>query len=575
MKDLTKTRPNFSGFIFTGLLKNKTKMASVVSAAAIKHFTLMLCTILAAALLIFFFLIIKPLVFLPADILTFAETAFVENIIKLNIGEQLYTDPSDSNSIVYNPAAFLVTYIIALVTGQTKSVVGLRIIQIGFIAGTTLIAAVCAFKIHRLAFPKHIIRFQKTWKVFVFLSLFLVATAPYSNKFVYALHVDAFALLVSLICFWALLRYVEDESTGNLVLLSVLPAIGFLTKQSLIAWIAVIFVFLLFRHPKNFRRLGTFLLLSLGLTAIAFGICYAVWGDNYVFWTYQVLAARKEIVFSPDIPSISITRIADHLIRVWQELFIGIIGCWFLLKHKQNFSRLGAVSAAWLVLVASQAFSSGSAWGSLYHFGPGVLIGAVFIFAALPYIWDRNDKTEPKNPREIKTVMRMFVMAGGVVAMFLAWNVMPTGEKSHPRFVKNFQANPDVNRYIGEIEKEFEGLRTEKVLLGIGSWIYLQKDVLQKDRAISLADQPPGGIYENFDVTIGRIRSKTYDKILLQDYHSPYFFYEWGAWEKPTGFRKAVEENYIEIKTIKPLESSAGSSQISISDPVSVFVPRE
>ena len=576
MKEFTKSQIGSSHFFLPNLSKSKTKLFSTIASVPIEHINLILCTFLAAALLTFFLLIIKPLLFLPADILMFAETDFVGNIIKLNIGEPLYTNPSDSNSIVYNPAAFIVTYVIAFLTGQTKSVVGLRLIQIGFITCATLIATISTFKLQKLAFPDFKIRYKKTWAVFIFLSLFLAATAPTTNKFVYTLHVDAFSLLISMICFWALIHYAENESTKNLIFLSILPAVGFLTKQSLVVWIFVIFAFLFFNNPKNLKRLGVFLLLSISFTLISFGACYAIWGDNYIFWTYEVLASRNAIVISPDLPSISITRIFDHIIRVWQELFIGIIGCWLLLKHKNNFYKLGGFSIAWLILIASQAYSSGSGWGTLYHFGPGVLIGAIFLFAAFPRIWEMSDLKNSAISPQIQNWMRMLVMSSAVVAIFIAWGVMPTGDRNEPRYLKKLQANTDVNRYVSDIEKEFENVRPEKILIGVGNWMYLKNDILQKDRAISLADQPPGGIYENFDVTVGRIRNKTYEKLLLQDFHSPYFFYEWEAWAKPTGFKDAVLENYVEVRIIKsPQESPLVSSQILLSGPVSVFLPRE
>lgn len=554
---------------------DKSRIMSIRSALSVSYFSLILCCALAAALVLFFLLIIKPLVFLRADILMWEETDFVGNMIKLNIGTPLYTAPSDSNSLIYNPAAFLLTYAIAWILGQTKSVVAFRVIQLGYVVVAAVIATVCSRKLYHLAFPERTIRFNKTWTTFTFLALFLAATAPNSNKFVYSLHVDALSLLVSIICFWTMLRYAENESLKNLFIMAVCPTLGFLTKQFLISWIAVMFVFLLFQHPKNFKRLGLFVLVSGGFILIAVVTCYMIWGDNYLFWTFKVMGGvRKQIVFTPDTYSISLARSIDHLVRVWPEIFVGVIGCWLLI-NTQNLRRIGSLIVAWLVLVASETFSSGAGWNTLYHFGPGVLIGAVFMFTALPQIWASKDEKSDAELAIIHKWARAFVMIGAVAAIFTAWHVMPTGDKNEARYLRGIQSSQDVNRYITDIEREFDGIEIDKVLLGVGNWIYLHHDVLQKDRAVSLADQPAGGIYENFDVTVERIRNRTYQKILVQDFNSPFFLYEWSDWPRPSGFRDALLENYVEVKTIEPPKGTPSlSSQIMNSGPISVFVQR-
>ena len=540
---------------------------------SIDYFALVLCCFLAIALVVFFILVIKPLVFLPADILMWEETDFVGNMIKFNIGAPLYTAPSDSNSLIYNPAAFLLTYAIAWLIGQTKSIAVFRLIQIGFVVCAAIIATNCTNKLRRLAFPELTTRYAKTWTVFTFFGLFLAATAPDSNKFVYVLHVDALSLLVSIFSFWMMLRYAENENVKNLLLMAICPTIGFLTKQFLISWIGVMFIFLLIQHPKNFKRIGLFLGLSGLLVAIVYGICYLIWGDNYIFWAYEVMGGpRKQIVFSPDGHSISLSRGIDHLLRIWLDIFVGVIGIWLLIR-KGEIRRFGALAVAWIVLVASEAVSSGAGWSVLYHFGPGVVVGGIFMFAALPQFWEI--KVENDSYSIIKKWAHAIVMIVAVIAIFTAWKVMPTGDKNEARYIRATQLSSDVNRYIADIEREFEGLPTDKVLLGVGSWVYLRDDVLQKDRAVSLADQPYSGNYKNFDVTVERIRNKTYQKILVHDFDSPFFLYEWHDWAKPSGFKNALIENYVEIKRIEAPEGNPSPSlRILNSGPVSVFVPR-
>lgn len=550
-------------------------LSAVVSAITVDRLALMFCCCIALALFVFFLSSIKPLVFLRADILMWEETDFVSNIIKMNIGAPLYTAPSDSNSLIYNPLAFLVTYAIAWPLDLTKSVAGLRSVQLFYVGLSALLATFASRRLFRFAFPDREVRLASLWFVLTFLSMVLVATSPHVNRFVYTLHVDALSLLVSTISFWMMLRYAENKSIGNLILMSICPAIGFLTKQFLVSWIGVMLVFLLFIDLKNIRRLALFLVLSCGFVLLAFGACYAMWGDNFIFWTFQVMGGeRKAIVFSPDSYSISIVRGMDHIVRAWPEIFVGVLGGWFLLRWG-DASKVGPFVAAWIALIASEALSSGAGWSVLYHFGPGVVIGAALFFSALPAVWQKVAEGESSLPQFIRPWVNGALLTASVMAIFMAWHVVPSGDKNSPRYIRGKSDFKDVDRYVAEIEREFEGTSTEKVLLGVGSWIYLRDGVLQKDRAVALADQPFGEIYENFDVTVGRLRNKTYEKILMQDFHSPYFLYEWSDWSRPSGFRDVLQENYVEVKTIEPPKGSATLPfQILNAGPVSVFVRR-
>jgi hypothetical protein len=97
-----------------------------------------------------------------------------------------------------------------------------------------------------------------------------------------------------------------------------------------------------------------------------------------------------------------------------------------------------------------------------------------------------------------------------------------------------------------------------------------------KDRAISLADQPPGGIYQNMDVMVNRINLKVYKKILFRDFHSPYFLYDWSTWSKSSGIRDAILKNYFEARIIPGAEGdNFAPPRIAHTGPISVFLPLE
>jgi hypothetical protein len=255
------------------------------------------------------------------------------------------------------------------------------------------------------------------------------------------------------------------------------------------------------------------------------------------------------------------------------EILPGIIGGWLILRDR-NIRNLGALWFGWLMLIATEVFSSGAGWGVLYHFGPGVLIGTVWLCAAFWRLWPSTvTSTEAEFPRLIG-LARPLAAAAAVFTVFAVLHVLPTSDRSEARYWQRYPS-ADVYRYISDIEREFDGFRIERVLLDVGNWIYLRHSYLAKDRAVSLADQAPSGIYRNFAPLLEHIRSRSYDKILMRDLHSPFFLYDWDGWPKSSGVRKALMEYYTEVRTIPaPNGDNLLPPIIMHTGPVSVLVPK-
>jgi hypothetical protein len=568
---LTNTRPRISVSEQRDITEARTSIFSL------PYLSLIACLGLSIVLVFFFFLLIKPLVTLPADLLMWEETNFVGDIIKIRIGAPLYTTPGDSNSLIYTPLAPLLTYVISWLINLPTSITAWRLIQIGFAVCAALLATSCSQTLRRLAAPEYRLDFPKTFVAFAFLMLFLAATAPQTNSFVYCLHVDALALLISMLAFWSMLRYLKAPSLRGIALMAVWPAIGYLTKQFLISWAVVMFVFLLLHNYRDIKRLALLFVLTSTCIAVAIGGCYLLWGDAFVFWTFKLMGSRNKIVLWPDSPNISILRMVDHLLRVWPEVVIGVVGGILVLQYRrQNIRELGPLWAAWLTLILSEVFSSGAGWSTLYHFGPGVLIGTVWLIVALPLYWPRRADTGSGTvyPRLVYSAKSLIAIAA-VLTVMLVLHVVPTSTRSEARYWGRLRQPSDVNRYVNDVESEFEGLPPDKVLLDIGNWVYLRHSVLQKDRAISLADQIPANINENMDIFVSRIRQRAYAKILVHDFDSPFFIYDWHDWPRSSGVRQALREHYQEVRTIPAPDDKELLTPGALVGPVTVLVPRQ
>ena len=214
------------------------------------YLALLACLLSAIALVAFYVRVVRPYVEFPADLLMWSESSFVGDIIKLRIGAPLYGDPADGTALIYTPGAPLLTYAIARPLGLTQSISGMRWIQLSLTALAAVVATLCTRDLFRIAFPRRDPPFPKTWLLLSLFTLCLAAVSPQVNRYAHALHADALALLVSMVTFWFVLRHMRKPTVVSVLVLALCPAVGFFTKQLLVAWGPILFVFLFFSAPR-------------------------------------------------------------------------------------------------------------------------------------------------------------------------------------------------------------------------------------------------------------------------------------------------------------------------------------
>ena len=516
---------------------------------------------------------VTPYVRFPADVLMWAESDFVGTIIKLRTGQPLYGLPQDSNSIIYTPGPAILTYLIASVLGNSASIPVLRAIQLGYVGCAVLLATRCTTLLRRLVFPSRRFSFPVLWSMLTILLLALAATSPNVNRYVHNLHSDALALLVSTLAFWVVLNYVRRPDWPWLIALVFVPAVGYFTKQFLVSWFGVIFTVLACRSDRRWPHLVAFVVLSIALVGATIAACVYLWGDNFRFWTFEIMGGsrRRLTLASPD--SIGLIRSADHLLRAWPELLIGLIGG-VLALHARPTKSVRLLWFGWILLVGSEALSSGAGWAVLYHFGPAVMIGMVWLLAALPIYWSVMTRAFPVAYRGIAVFTAPIGGLLVVVTLLIALRAMVTLDEQSAR---SPQPRPGSGSYaqVSAIEREVEGLDPSKVLLDTGNWMYLSNGYLAKDRVVALADQPVAGIYRNFEPLLQRIYRREYDKILLHNFDTDLFLYDWPYWRRSSGVRQALADNYTEARVIPGMGAAADlPPSIMFRGAVSVLVPK-
>lgn len=520
---------------------------------------------LAVALVAFYVRLIVPYLGFPADLIMWGETDFVGNIIRLRGGHPMYSPVEDINSSTYPPVAAILTYWITVLLGLPVDVPTLRYVQMGYVVLASIVGLFC-WRMLRLHLGYARVNHSVAWSVFVLLVLFLAATSPDTGHWIHALHTDGLSSLWSVVTFASLLWYLARPNLARLLLLAVMPALGFAIKQYLLIWAPIAFFTLLIDDPRQLRRLLVLFGVTTGCSLLVVVTGYALWGRDYIFWVFEVIGGqRSRIGFSAGGYELSVPRAADHLLRAWAPLSFGFIGGWLVLQRSGE-RRASALWLPWLLLIGAEAMTSGTGWGAMYHFGPGVLVGSVWLLAVLPEFWPEAHGAQPR-------ILRSGWGFAAILGIFLALEAVPSGDRAHQRYwARSFPAGGV--EYAARIEAEFQGYDPADVLMDWGNWVYLRSNHLALDRAISMWDFPTVGRYDLIEPFLERIRAQRYKKILVHRYQERGFDYDWGNLERPTGVRAALQEHYQEERVLPGLEGTQFGPEIMFGGPVHVLVPK-
>jgi hypothetical protein len=476
----------------------------------------------------------------PADILIWAETDFVNDILKLRAGGPLFTAPADNSSINYPPGAPVLTYLIAWLAGCPTSLTAYRLIQVGFTLLAALAAVACT---RRLAGEPT----GPGWVAVWLPCLFLVASNSLTNPHVQHLHNDALAQLISILAYWVLIEYALAPRRWLLMPMILIPVAGLLVRQNLLIWGGLYAVHLAgFARPRSLRRGVLYSLATGGIAAAVLLTGYALEGEAFWYWMFFPLGHR----------AIEPARSVQHLLECWPYLSLGLIGGGVLLRGERFQPLLGAW-VIWPVLLLSQAYISGCGW-TRHHLGPGCLIAAIWFAAALPRLTAQLFPSRP-GPMPWEDWRRCGFLLAATPLAFFGLGAFPLPLPSLPS---------DALRYVREIEDQFDGLPTDRVLLDLGSWVYVADGVIMRDRASTIATQRYLGVGD-VSAMLERIQQRYYRKILVRRLHERDCHYEHAAWPAPAGLRQALLRHYRETGQIRAVANDArfGFGTIHVLEP--------
>lgn len=484
---------------------------------------------------------------LRADLLSFAESPFVTDIIKLRLGQPIYTPVGDNNAYPYTPGAPILTYLLARIVSDGTAIPVLRLVQFGYVVLASGVAAATVPILVRLAgvaAPHRVVLVAAAWPL-----LFLVCLDPTFNPYVHSLHNDGLALLVSLTCFLVAALHAREPRPWHPAAMAVLPAVGFVVKQNQVMWLGLFAIYLFVDGRTRLRRIVALAAVTAGVVALTVAALYGLWGEPFRYWIFEALGDKE----------VSLARSARHLLMAGGYAALGL-AAGLALVRRETPRALIALWVVWAVMFGLQAFTSGLGFVT-NHLGPSVVIAtALFLVTALRW-WPVTEPDEPA-PRRWA---RHGAAAAALVLVFGGLGVVREPRRLVPA---------DAERYIAAIEAEFAEMDPANVLLDNGSWIYLRLGIVMRDRSAPVSlhagiNQPRVNHAALADM-LERIRTRRYARILARELDTPRTAYDFQR--RGTGIPEAIFEHYHVVRripgvTVEPWWPSRMLGEILVLEP--------
>ena len=485
----------------------------------------------------------------PVDLVSFSEAPFVNDILKVRIGQPIYTPPQDNNSYPYTPGTQLLTYLVSDALGHGDSISFLRHIQMWYVILAAVFATWTCHLLASMTSPNEY-RQRPLWIAIWFPLLFLVAFDERFNEYVHSLHNDGLALLVCSIAFWLMVKYSMSASLGILCVMALVPSLGFFVKQSQAIWFGLLTIYLVADGKTSWPRLSFFATASLLALMSTVGGCYLLWGADFWFWVFEALGQK----------SVSIARSIEHLLEAGLYAVMALFGGWVLVLRDGTRSAR-ALWLCWLILFSAEVYTSGLGWHT-NHIGPGVLIGSCWFLASLTRVWPAANSREPwwqNRAQEWSAVCAVVLLFGTLGHVRPPLNPVPK----------------DLERYVADIEREFQGIPADSVLMDTGNWPYLRENVLMKDRSetigIWLGANEAQLDRSKLAGTIERIEQQIYQKVLARQIDTEHTWYDFQ--NIGSGVRDAILNNYTEVRRIPAVEVQGGRWLPHLVSEIVVLVP--
>jgi len=221
----------------------------------------------------------------PWDLFTWAESPFMTNMLKMELGQSLFGPPADGNSFFYSPALEYLTYAVLKPFGLHLDIRYCRLVNVavGLCAGGFV--GLITLRMLPVLVPEH------RWPRLAWLMAGIGVLVVFKNFTADGTHPDNLVLWHTAGLFLLMLVAFQRRSFGLALVTMGFAALGVFAKQTLcIAFVGPALVFARF-NPWGWRK--WLLLVAAGALASA-GALAVLWQPEHArFWTWEVLTAHK------------------------------------------------------------------------------------------------------------------------------------------------------------------------------------------------------------------------------------------------------------------------------------------
>ena len=244
-------------------------------------------TILALVIFYLALLLIETFlqVIFPWDKLSWPETPFLTDMMKLNSHLPVFTPPSDCNSFVYSPGLEYWTFALLKPFGLNLDIRFCRVVNVLIGMLVALIGTLAIARVVKLKSP------LAAGRTFYFISwgiLWLLLSQSVTSDLP---HPDNLHLLHAVIVLWLCFDAAEGKKYGQAIVTMIVAGVGIFAKQTdVCAWMGPAIVFVLL---KPWDRAWIFLLALVGAAMAGLSL-YLLWLPQYAkLFTFDLLSHQK------------------------------------------------------------------------------------------------------------------------------------------------------------------------------------------------------------------------------------------------------------------------------------------
>jgi len=476
--------------------------------------------------------------FFPADFLMWSETDYVNDIIKLRSDHPLFTADPNNESYTYTPGSQLLTYSLASLLGMGTSLGALRSVQLFYTVIAVLLAMRGVHSLVALASDAEPRRGSFVEEMGLFSVLFLVATNGLTNPFIHNLHNDALAQCLLIGGVVLLIDYARTRDRRLFVALLLVPAAGFWVKQNLALFGGYAVLWFLYdtlfgERPRRFGPLVTYGAVAFALLCLSIALGYAIWREDFVYWVFYVLSEHKVVP----------TRSVQHIVDTRPYVAVLLAGGFSMIRGPRARALLGLFGVTALIYLLA-AWTGGINF-MRHHMGPASTLAAMWLAAGLMQLGSTQTHERWSTERGVRFATLALLM---LLLSTSGLSILRTPKATLPE---------DAYRYLEQVEAEFETADPRGVLLDLGSYVYLEDNIVMKDRASPIGERGSTDTGDLLGVA-ERFANRHYEKLLLRNYRGQNFWYDHPTWPRSSGLREILEQNYRVVRTIPAVEGQEG-----------------